>query len=83
VQDVAVIGVPHAIWGEAVHGVVVLHDGASITGDELVTWCKDKIAGYKRPRKISIITEPQMPRTATGKVLHRVLRDRFSQTIDA
>lgn len=83
VQDVAVIGVPHTIWGEAVHGVVVLHDGASITGDELVAWCKDKIAGYKRPRTISIITESQMPRTATGKILHRVLRDRFSQTIDA
>lgn len=83
VQDVAVIGVPHAIWGESVHGITVLHDGARITGEELVTWCKDKIAGYKRPRTISIITESQMPRTATGKILHRVLRERFSQTIDA
>ena len=83
VQDVAVIGVPHELWGEAVHGVVVLHKGASLTGDELIAWSKDRIAGYKRPRSISIITEAEMPRTATGKVLHRVLRETFSQTTQA
>ncbi|WP_136634823.1 class I adenylate-forming enzyme family protein [Pseudooceanicola onchidii] len=83
VQDVAVIGVPHELWGEAVHGVVVLHAGATITGDDLIAWSRDKIAGYKRPRSITIITEAEMPRTATGKVLHRVLRDTFAQTAGA
>ncbi|MBF9045929.1 AMP-binding protein [Rhodobacterales bacterium LSUCC0031] len=83
VQDVAVIGVPHDVWGEAVHGVIVLHAEADVTGDDLIAWCKDKIAGYKRPRSISIISEAEMPRTATGKVLHRVLRDRFAVTADA
>lgn len=78
VQDMAVIGVPHAVWGEAVHAVVVLHAGAAVTADDLIEWCRDKIAGYKRPRSISIIAEAEMPRTATGKVLHRVLRDRFA-----
>ncbi|MCB1389861.1 MAG: AMP-binding protein [Rhodobacteraceae bacterium] len=83
VQDVAVIGVPHPVWGEAVHGVVVLHEGAQIDGDALVLWCQGRIAGYKRPRGITVITEAEMPRTATGKVLHRVLRERFAETATA
>ncbi len=83
VQDVAVIGVPHALWGEAVHAVVVLNPGARVTGEDLIAWSQDKIAGYKRPRSISIITEAEMPRTATGKVLHRVLRETFAQKTNA
>jgi acyl-CoA synthetase (AMP-forming)/AMP-acid ligase II len=43
-------------------------------------WCKDRIAGYKRPRSISFITEEDMPRTATGKILHRVLRTKYTPT---
>lgn len=77
VQDVAVIGVPHDLWGEAVHAVVILNDGARVSGGELLDWARDRLAGYKRPRSIAIITEAEMPRTATGKVLHRVLRDTF------
>ena len=42
--------------------------------EEIIDWCKDRIAGYKRPRSISFIREEDMPRTATGKILHRVLR---------
>jgi acyl-CoA synthetase (AMP-forming)/AMP-acid ligase II len=76
VRDVAVIGVPDAKWGERVHAVVILGDGESATEDELVEWCRDRIAGFKRPRSVSFIGEHEMPRTATGKILHRVLRDR-------
>jgi acyl-CoA synthetase (AMP-forming)/AMP-acid ligase II len=79
VKDVAVIGVPHQKWGEAVHAVVVLHDGAHASEAEILDWCRDKIAGYKRPRAISFIAEAQMPRTATGKILHRVLRERMGR----
>jgi acyl-CoA synthetase (AMP-forming)/AMP-acid ligase II len=77
VKDVAVIGVPHEKWGEAVHAVVILHDGVSATADEVLAWCKDRIAGYKRPRSVDFIREADMPRTATGKILHRVLRNRY------
>ncbi|MBI5615108.1 MAG: AMP-binding protein [Gammaproteobacteria bacterium] len=76
VKDVAVIGVPHEKWGEAVHAIVVPHDGVTVTEREILDWCRDKIAGYKRPGSIAFITETEMPRTATGKILHRVLRER-------
>jgi acyl-CoA synthetase (AMP-forming)/AMP-acid ligase II len=77
VQDVAVIGVPHEKWGEAVHAVVILHDGAHIPESEIIDWCRERVAGYKRPRSVSFITDAEMPRTATGKIQHRLLRDRF------
>jgi fatty-acyl-CoA synthase len=78
VKDLAVIGVPHEKWGEAVHAVVVLHQGQGASKSEILEWCKDRIAGYKRPKSISFITEDEMPRTATGKLLHRVLRSRYA-----
>jgi acyl-CoA synthetase (AMP-forming)/AMP-acid ligase II len=77
VMDVAVIGVPDAKWGESVHAVVVLHPEWAVTEADLVDWCRERIAGYKRPRSVSFIAESDMPRTATGKILHRTLRERW------
>jgi acyl-CoA synthetase (AMP-forming)/AMP-acid ligase II len=74
VKDVAVVGVADDKWGERVHAVIVAHDGSSPTQDEILDWCKTRIAGYKRPRSLSFIREDEMPRTATGKILHRALR---------
>ncbi|MGE3269515.1 MAG: AMP-binding protein [Chloroflexota bacterium] len=78
VQDVAVIGVPDEKWGEAIHAVVVLHAGCGVTEPELIGWCRKHMAGYKRPRSITFVDTAQMPRTATGKILHRVLRERYA-----
>jgi acyl-CoA synthetase (AMP-forming)/AMP-acid ligase II len=78
VKDVGVVGLPHEKWGETVHAALVLHEGATVTAVEVLEWCRDKMAGYKRPRSISFMTETQMPRTATGKIQHRVLRERLS-----
>jgi fatty-acyl-CoA synthase len=77
VKDVAVIGVTDEKWGERVHAVIIARDGEAVTEVEILDWCKTRIAGYKRPRSISFITEADMPRTATGKILHRVLRTQF------
>jgi acyl-CoA synthetase (AMP-forming)/AMP-acid ligase II len=79
VKDVAIVGVPHEKWGESVHAVIVMHDGESTTENDVLDWCRDKMAGYKRPRSVSFIAEAEMPRTATGKMLHRVLRDMLSR----
>lgn len=78
VRDVAVVGVPHDKWGEAVMAVVVLHDDARADSTELLDWCRGRIAGYKRPQSVRFIDDQQMPRTATGKILHRVLRERMA-----
>jgi acyl-CoA synthetase (AMP-forming)/AMP-acid ligase II len=75
IRDVAVIGLPDEKWGERVHAVVVLQDGVAATETEVLDWCRDRVAGYKRPRSITFLREDQMPRTATGKVLHRELRN--------
>jgi acyl-CoA synthetase (AMP-forming)/AMP-acid ligase II len=76
VKDVAVIGVPDEKWGEAVQAVVVLHAGSQCTEAEILAWCRERMAGYKRPRRVLFIGDEEMPRTATGKILHRALRDR-------
>jgi acyl-CoA synthetase (AMP-forming)/AMP-acid ligase II len=78
VKDVAAIGIPHEKWGEAVHAVIVLHHDQIALEADILDWCKTRIAGYKRPKSIAFIAEDEMPRTATGKVLHRVLRDRYA-----
>ncbi len=77
VKDVAIIGVPDPTWGERVHAVIIPHDGETPAESEILAWCKNRIAGHKRPRSITFIREDEMPRTATGKILHRVLRSRF------
>ena len=78
VKDVAVIGTMDPKWGERVHGVVVLREGPVTTEAELLAWCRERIAGFKRPRAISIIGEHEMPRTATGKIQHAVLKGRIA-----
>lgn len=79
VKDVAVIGLPDEKWGERVHAAVVLHGGASTSEAELLAWCKEQLAGYKQPRAVSFLHEDDMPRNATGKVLHRTLKARLQQ----
>ncbi|MDD5010396.1 MAG: hypothetical protein PHC68_18600, partial [Syntrophorhabdaceae bacterium] len=82
VKDVAVIGIPHEKWGEAVKAVVILHEGAKVSEKELIDYSRDKIAGYKIPKTIDFIKDEEMPRTATGKILHRILRERYGKWSD-
>ena len=77
VQDVAVIGVPDAKWGETVLAVVVTRKEREVQQADLEAWCRERIAGFKRPRAYTFIVDAQMPRTATGKIQHRALRDRL------
>lgn len=78
VRDVAVIGVPHEKWGETAIAVIVLHQGESASADELRDWCRQRLAGFKCPGQVVFVEDAQMPRTATGKVLHRLLRQRYA-----
>ena len=78
VKDVAVIGVPDEKWGESVHAVLVLHGDAVGNPADVLAWCRDKMAGYKRPRAVTFMRDDEIPRTATGKIQHRLLRERLS-----
>jgi acyl-CoA synthetase (AMP-forming)/AMP-acid ligase II len=82
VKDVAVIGVPDEKWGESVTAVIILHQNYQ-PGDEIkkeiMDFTKGKMAGFKRPKDIHFISDEEMPRTGTGKILHRVLREQFGK----
>ena len=82
IKYVAVIGIPHEKWGEAVKAIVTLHQGKSVTDKELIELCKGKIASYKIPKSIDIIKDEEMPMTPTGKILHRILRERYGKWSD-
>ena len=83
VRDVAVVGLSDAKWGERVHAVVVLQEGETIAEAELIDWTREKLAGYKRPRSISFFADADVPRTATGKIQHRQLREQLASLGDA
>ena len=78
VFDVAIIGLPHEKWGEQVIAVIVPREKSKIDEKKMIDFCQDKMAGYKRPKKVIFIKDEEMPRTATGKILHRVLRERYN-----
>jgi fatty-acyl-CoA synthase/long-chain acyl-CoA synthetase len=77
VLDVAVFGIPSEEWGESVHAVVVLHAGRSIEAEKLLAYARKHLASYKVPRSITFA--PELPRTGSGKILKRQLREPFWQ----
>jgi len=75
VLEAAVIGVPDDYWGESVKAFVVLKDGMKTTEKEIINLCKDNIASYKKPRSVEFV--PQLPKSPTGKILKRVIREQY------
>jgi len=80
VMDAAVFGIPDDKWGETVKAAVELSAGAEVTPEELIAWCKEKLAGYKCPRSVDIFEV--LPRNPTGKLLKKDLRKPYWENRD-
>jgi acyl-CoA synthetase (AMP-forming)/AMP-acid ligase II len=75
IAEVAVIGVPDEQWGENVKAIVRITPGQTTTEEEIIEWCRGKMAGYRIPKSVDFIDD--FPRTAAGKVQKSVLRKKY------
>jgi acyl-CoA synthetase (AMP-forming)/AMP-acid ligase II len=75
ILEVAVIGVPDDKWVERVHAVIVLKDGKKLETDEIIDFCKERLARYKAPRSVEIVES--LPKNPQGKILKREIREKY------
>jgi len=75
VQECAVIGVPSEKWGEEVKAIVVPRQGMTVTPEEIIEYCRDKMAGFKRPKSAEIWKE--LPKNPSGKILKREITAKY------
>ena len=76
IQEVAVFGLAHPVWVEAVVAAVVLRDGVGLSQDDIVAHCRKHLAGFKTPKHIFFVES--LPKNPSGKLLKRALRERFT-----
>lgn len=81
VAECAVIGVPDGIWGETVHALIAAKPGCVIETEAISAHCARELAGYKKPRKVTLL--PELPKTANGKIDKKALRARFAAAAPA
>jgi len=77
IEEAAVIGIPDEEWGEQPRAIVVVKQGETATGDEIIEYCRAKMSSFKRPRSVIFVNE--LPRNPMGKVLKRVLREQYGK----
>jgi fatty-acyl-CoA synthase len=73
ILEAAVVGVPDPEWGETLRAFIVRRQGADLTENEVIDYCRQALADFKRPRKVTFLAE--LPRNPTGKILKRELRE--------
>jgi acyl-CoA synthetase (AMP-forming)/AMP-acid ligase II len=75
IKEVAVIGIPDPYWVEKVHAAVTVKEGASATAQELIDFCKQRLARYKAPKSVEFVES--LPKNPAGKILKRELREKY------
>jgi len=80
VKEVAVIGIPDEKWGEAVKAVVVPKEGKRVTEEEIIDYCRNRMASFKKPKTVDVVEE--LPRNPYGKVLKTALREPYWKGFD-
>jgi fatty-acyl-CoA synthase len=80
ILECAVVGVPDQKWGEVIKGIVVVKPGQKVTEQEIIQFCKDKMAHYKAPKSIDFIKS--LPKTGSGKIHKKGLRDKYWEGYD-
>jgi acyl-CoA synthetase (AMP-forming)/AMP-acid ligase II len=80
VREAAVIGIPDSYWVEKVHAVISVKEGAAVTGEEIINFCKEKLARYKAPKSVEFVEA--IPKNPSGKILKRELRDKYWEESD-
>jgi long-chain acyl-CoA synthetase len=75
VREATVIGVPSQKWGEDVKAIVALKDGHKASETDIIEFCKDKLASYKKPKSVEFLAT--LPKTGSGKIYKKVLRDKY------
>jgi acyl-coenzyme A synthetase/AMP-(fatty) acid ligase len=82
VKEVAVVGIPDRKWGESIKAIVIPADGVNPCKEleqELIEFTRGKISRYKKPQSIDFIRPEEMPKTSTGKILRRIIRERYKE----
>ncbi|MBA7676674.1 3-[(3aS,4S,7aS)-7a-methyl-1,5-dioxo-octahydro-1H-inden-4-yl]propanoyl:CoA ligase [subsurface metagenome] len=77
IEEAAVIGIPDEEWGEQPRAIVVVKQGETATGDEIIEYCRARMSSFKRPRSVILVNE--LPRNPMGKILKRVLREQYGK----
>jgi o-succinylbenzoate---CoA ligase len=80
IEDVGTTGIPHDEWGQVPCAFIVKRSGSLIGEEDVISFCKNKLAPYKQPKKVIFVDE--IPRNASNKILRRVLREQWERGMD-
>jgi fatty-acyl-CoA synthase len=78
ILEATIIGIPDPDWGERVMAIIVMKPGEKMTQEEVIEFCRQNMASYKKPRQVEFVNE--LPKSSTNKVLKYVLRERYAQS---
>ena len=80
IEEAAIIGIPDVDWGERVRAVVVSKPGHEVEEDDVIEYCRQRLASFKKPESVVVIAE--LPRSPMGKVLKRILKEEYAYAVE-